>query len=141
MIYIIHSREAVTDALCSQLLADMTQMAAGIDDSSQFLFDCIFSSANLVAYELPDTPFTPKLRGVALMQLGPNGAMDDLTAYRVWKTRGEEFAKLHVQLLQVDFNVDNLDIIDYDGMWYFHIHSPELMYTRDRVQHRKRTER
>jgi len=134
VIYIIHSREPITEAMASQLLSDMTQLAADIDDSSHLQFECIFANHNLVAYELPDTPFTAKLRGTALMQLGPNGKMDDLVAYRVWKDRGAEFAKLHIGLLQDGFDTSNMSIIEVDNTWYFFVHSPWLRYTKERVQ-------
>ena len=134
MIYIIHSEEPVTEAVASQLLSDMTQLAADIDDSSHLRFECIFASPNLVAYELPDTPFTAKLRGTALMQLGPNGEMDDLMAYRVWRDRGTEFAKLHIALLQDVFDESNMSIIEVGNTWYFFVHSQELRYTKECVQ-------
>lgn len=122
MLYIIKSEEKITEVMASQWLSDMTQLVADIDDSSHLRFNCVFASDYIVLYELPDSPFTTKLRGVSVLMVGPNPTMNDIQTYRTWKQRGEDFAKFYVEVLQSAFDVKDLNIIEHDDCYYFVVH-------------------
>lgn len=118
MLFVIkHEQSRLPDSELSAYLSDMVAHASGLMDSSVLQFMPVFSSDTYSIFELPYSPFRPKLHGLSVAIVDFCGSIIDdssvvsIEAVNHFKKLGGDMAHLHFWVSGgVIANLENFEI-------------------------------
>ena len=116
--------KALSDDRARNYLSVMVNWASGIADSSKLLFWRRATKTGLEIWELPDNAFTPKLRGLLLLDVHPmkdrTVPVTDMSVVRYFKDAGADFASLWIDLTGGNVSeLRKLDVVPHKGEYLF----------------------
>jgi hypothetical protein len=119
MLFVIKHEMPITEEDVSLRLSDMVYSASGVEDSSHLQFHERLSSDGIKLWELEDSVFNTKLKGVGLAMLVPDEeeAVISVGTVRTFKKYGTEFATLFVEIFGTVFDMEDLELYTIKGKY------------------------
>ena len=132
--------EALSDDRARDYLSAMVNYSSGIADSSKFLFWRRATKTGLEIWELPDNAFTPKLRGLSLLDVHPmkysTVPATDISVVRYFKDAGADFANLWIALTGGNVSeLSKLDVVPHKGEYLFLLSDASIEFELHELLH------
>lgn len=136
-----HEQSRLTDQELSLALSEMVAHVSGLMDSSALAFQPVFSSDVYSAFEIPDSPFLPKLRGLAVTIVDFYGAVTKdsaavipINAIAHYENLGASMVRLQIHLTDgVLPEPWNFEIYSFDGRGALFMSCSESYTSTDRL--------
>lgn len=139
MLFVIKHCVPVEDLDIQLTLSDMVYFASGVENSSHLPFYCVDHVDNTMIWELEDTPFSTKLKGVGLALLVPpredpsKEPAISVSTVRTFKQYGAEFAEDFVQLFGSGFDVADMEVYTIEDKYTVILAMSPTVLTKDFV--------
>ncbi len=131
MLFAIKHFVPIGDEDIQLTLSDMVYSASGVDNSSHLPFYHVANYDGIVLWELEDSDFNKKLRGVGLAFLVPTHHDENVISIgtiQTFKQYGTAFAETFVKLFGMGFDVEDMEIYTVDTYTVFLAMSPTVLH-------------
>ena len=132
--------EVLSDDRARDYLSAMVNYSSGIADSSKLLFWRRATKTGLEIWELPDNAFTPKLRGLSLLDVHPmkysTVPATDISVVRYFKDAGADFANLWIDITGGNVSeLSKLNVVPHKGEYLFLLSDTSIEFELQELLH------